>query len=195
MEISGAAFEDRAMGIPRALLWFRHLQGFGFDAIPFFAVHDVGHLLLLGDMFPFKAVTDLDKWGEHERPLRLAYENRFLNALRADGRVRRLIHLLAQLRDEEPKQESRVRRGLEILFAPAREERMPENISINPAQLRDLADVAGLDANAAKGRFEAKHKGALFTLLNAFVTKQAARIEIPRLLREEDFFELTHFEA
>ncbi len=195
MEISGSAFEDRSSGIPRALGWFRHLQGFGYDAIPFFAVHDVGHLLVIGDMFPFKAVTDLDRWGEHERPLRLAYENRFLNALRADPRIRRLIQLLAQHRDEGDAGDLRVRRALEILFSPAREERLPENVLLNPAQLRDAGDLGGLDIAAAKTRFEQKHPGVLMALLAAFATRQLARIEIPKLLREEDFFELTHFEA
>jgi hypothetical protein len=53
LEISGSGFEDRASGAARALGWYRHLQAFGYEAIPFFAVHDVGHLLLLGDAFPF----------------------------------------------------------------------------------------------------------------------------------------------
>lgn len=195
LEISGSAFEERNAGLPRALRWFRHLQAFGYEAIPFFAVHDVGHLLLHGDSFAFRAVTDLDKWTEAERPLRLAYENRFLNALRSDTRFRRLVLLLARHRDEDEKLDALVQRSLEILFAPARSERLEENPSVNPALLRETGDLAGADIAAARARFEAGHPGLLLALLGAFVAKQASRLEIPRLLHEEDFFELAHWEA
>ncbi|HVO29587.1 MAG TPA: hypothetical protein VMV18_02580 [bacterium] len=195
LEISGSAFEERTSGVARAVRWFRHLQAFGYEAIPFFAVHDVGHLLLQGDAFPFRAVTDLDRWTEQERPLRLAYENRFLNALRADVRVRRLILLLAQQREDDARMDQLVQRSLEILFAPAREERLEENPAVNPAMLRDTSDLGSLDATLTRTRFEKKHPGLLRALLGAFVARQAARIEIPRLLREEDFFELAHWDA
>ena len=196
LDVSGAAFDDRLAAALRALAWFRHLQGFGYDAIPFVAVHDVGHLLLLGDAFPFRAVTELEKWGEQERPLRLAYENRFLNALRSDGKVRRLIALLAQHGAGEPeKQDDLVQRSLEILFAGVRENRLAAAPRLNPVHLRDIAALDSTPPAEARARFEVSRPEFFARYLGDFITRQASAIDVPRLLREEDFFELAHFDA
>lgn len=236
LAVSGANFEDRTAGGARAIEWFRHLQGFGFDTVPFFAVHDVGHLLLLLDAFPFRAVTDLDGWSEAERPVRLAYENRFLNALRTDPRFRRMAQVLArqaawvpprpggaaERRDERPEAEDArrrtdalVQRALEILFAPLREARLPDAPRINPVHLRDAAlglrvattpGVVSLASHVlgpgggggleeARARFEAARPAFFLDHLAAFVESHVPRVDVPRLVREEDFFELAHFEA
>lgn len=210
LDVSGAAFEDRVGAALRALGWLRHLQGFGYDAIPFVAVHDVGHLLLLGDAFPFRAVTDLERWGEEERPLRLAYENRFLNALRSHPRVRRLIALLAQQAAADPAAEGRnasdggarperqdrlVCRSMEILFAGARELRLAGAPRLNPVHLRDLAGLDSIAPRQARARFEEARPGFFLHQLAEFLERQAGTIDVPRLLREEDFFELAHFDA
>ena len=196
LDVSGAAFEDRIAAALRALIWYRHLQGFGYDSIPFVAVHDVGHLLLLGDAFPFRAVTDLEKWGEQERPLRLAYENRFLNALRSDSKVRRLTALIAQQGAGEPeKQDDLVQRSLEILFAGVREIRLATAPRVNPVHLRDLAALDATQPEQARARFEQARGDFFLRFLGEFVTRQASIIDVPRLFREEDFFELAHFDA
>lgn len=196
LDVSGAAFEDRIAAALRALVWYRHLQGFGYDAIPFVAVHDVGHLLLLGDSFPFRAVTDLDKWGEQERPLRLAYENRFLNALRSDAKFRRLTALIAQQSAGEPeKQDDLVKRSLEILFAGVREIRLVSTPRVNPVHLRDLAVLDTTQPEQARARFEQGRADFFLSFLGEFVARQASAIDVPRLLREEDFFELAHYDA
>lgn len=196
LDVSGAAFEDKLAAALRALVWFRHLQGFGYDAIPFVAVHDVGHLLLLGDSFPFRAVTDLEKWSEQERPLRLAYENRFLNALRSDAKIRRLIALLAQHGAGEPeKQDELVQRSLEILFAGVRENRLDSAPHVNPVHLRDLAALDQVPPDLARARFEESRPGFFVRYLGELLARQASVIDVPRLLREEDFFELAHFDA
>lgn len=196
LDLSGAAFDDRIAAALRALVWFRHLQGFGYEPVPFIAVHDVGHLLLMGDSFPFRAVTDLEKWGEEERPLRLAYENRFLNALRSDSKVRRLIALIAQQGAGEPeKQDDLVQRSLEILFASVREIRLATAPRVNPVHLRDIAALDTTAPEQARARFEQDRPGFFLAFLGEFVTRQASIIDVPRLLREEDFFELAHFDA
>lgn len=196
LDVSGAAFDDKLAAALRALAWFRHLQGFGYDAIPFVAVHDVGHLLLLGDAFPFRAVTDLEKWSEQERPLRLAYENRFLNALRSDAKVRRLIALLARHTADEPeKQDELVQRSLEILFAGVRENRLDGTPHVNPVHLRDLSSLDQVPPDQARARFEEERPGFFVRYLGELIARQASLIDVPRLLREEDFFELAHFDA
>lgn len=196
LDVSGAAFEDRIAAALRALVWYRHLQGFGYDAIPFVAVHDVGHLLLLGDTFPFRAVTDLEKWGELERPLRLAYENRFLNALRSDSKVRRLIALIAQQTAGEPeKADDLVQRSLEIVFAGVRDARLASAPHVNPVHLRDLAALDTTQPGQARARFEETRPEFFVQYLGEFVARQASVIDVPRLFKEEDFFELAHFDA
>ncbi len=188
LSVSGAAFEDRIAAADRALAWFRHLQGFGLAAIPFFAVHDVGHLLLLADRFPFAAVSRLDRWSEEERPIRLAYENRFLNALRCDAGFRRasatIVEGPAALHD------ARIQRVLEILFDPARGEACEASPSINPVHLRDLAGFG----ETAPPTVDTPSPGAL-RILSSFLRRQASRIEIAGVFREEDLFELAHWEA
>lgn len=206
LEVSGSAYDDRRAAALRALEWFRRLQGFGFDAIPFFAVHDVGHLLLAGDAFPFRAVTELERWSEAERPLRLFYENRFLNAFRSDARFRRIVQIISAKQGEkaveEPDPELAARRvdaivvrALEILFGPARETPLPGTPRLNPVHLRDVAVFDGTTADVARTRFEAKRPGFFVRHLDEFVTRHAPLIDLPRLVREEDFFELLHFEA
>ena len=196
LDVSGAAFEDRIAAALRALVWFRHLQGFGYDAIPFFVVHDVGHLLLLGDAFPFRAVTDLERWDEQERPVRLAYENRFLNALRSDAKVRRLIALLQrETAGEADRQDELVKRSLEILFSGLRESRLDTAPHLNPVHLRDLVSLDLVLPREARARFEETRPGFFLQYLTEFVTRQATAVDVPRLLQEEDFFELAHFDA
>jgi hypothetical protein len=195
-EICGSAFEDRARAATRALVWFRALQGFGYDAIPFLAVHDVGHLLVAGDAFPFRAVADLDRWGEVERPVRLAYENRFLNALRSDGRFRRFIQIISAQEGAEPRKiDSLVQRALEIVFAPARLTRLASAPRINPVHLRDLTSFESFSPEDSRRRFEAKRPGWFLQHLAEFLARQAPLVDLPRTVREEDFFELAHWEA
>ena len=196
LDVSGAAFDDKLAAALRAITWFRHLQGFGYDAIPFVAVHDVGHLLLLGDAFPFRAVTDLEKWSEAERPLRLAYENRFLNALRSDAKMRRLIALLAQQTAGDPeKQDELVQRSLEIVFAGVRENRLDTAPRVNPVHLRDLSALDQIPPEQARARYETERPGFFVRYLAELLARQASVIDVPRLLHEEDFFELAHFDA
>lgn len=206
LDVSGAAFEDRRASALRALEWLRHLHAYGYEAIPFFVVHDVGHLLLSGDAFPFRAVTDLERWTDEERAPRLAYENRFLNALRSDSRFRRFMQILAQQDallpaaaaaadgGEAKRLDALVQRALEILFAGARESPLTTTPRLNPVHLRDLALFPdGVDR--ARSRFEERRPGVFLRQLTEFLAVQAPLVEIARLVREEDFFELAHFEA
>src|SRR5687768_6403330 len=146
LDVSGAAFDDRSASGKRAMDWLRHLHAYGYENVPFFVVHDVGHLLLAGDAFPFRAVADLERWSDAERAPRLAYENRFLNALRSDSRFRRFLQILAQqdvLAPEsadggERRLDLLVQRALEILFSNARETPLAGAPRLNPVHLRDV---------------------------------------------------------
>jgi hypothetical protein len=64
--------------VTRSLGWLRLVWEQGYDFLPLDLTCDLGHLLLLGDRFPFGSTMYLGQWDDHEKERRFYFEDKVL---------------------------------------------------------------------------------------------------------------------
>ena len=115
LHLRGAAHDDVAMRLPRALGWYRDLSiKCGGRGLLLSWVYDLGYLLVEGDTFCFRSLVELSRWPEVEREPRLEYENRLLNWLLRDPGTRQAVESIRQ----DASRDDLIARTLELLLAP-----------------------------------------------------------------------------
>jgi hypothetical protein len=189
LDFRGGAEELSLEALELALERYRHLVGAGWPALPLNVVLDLGQLLQQGHAFPFASLAAYDTWTETERTVRLAYENRFLNAFLQEPGFQRVVDLLAQ--SDRP--EGPLRRALELLLEPLRPQSGPVVVDLDA--LRGLSLSGGFDPRAERSQFEAEIEQPGF--FAAWVEKIVDLYTAGNLFRDrfhdEDFHELEHF--
>lgn len=136
LHVRGSAHPDLASRARRALKWYRDVVGRGARPVLFSLVHDLGYLLLEGDVFPFRSLVDIGAWPADERETRLAYESRFLNSVLHDASVRRASEAIAK----DPSRDDLLARAISLVLRPLLEaEATPDAVALNPVLLRELA--------------------------------------------------------
>ncbi|MCB9642603.1 MAG: hypothetical protein H6728_05960 [Myxococcales bacterium] len=175
-----------------ALAWYRHLAGQGHYHLPFFLVVDLGVLLQEGYHVRFASLKKFHQWPEEQRTLRLRYENEFLSRILQETRVQSALELL-----QVSKNKGLHLRLMELLWrtlAPL----APRDVLLHPTQLRNLAFslVSPEQAEHAEQQlFEALPDLPTFSAwLTTFLDRVSQKLRWSELLREEDIFELEHWE-
>jgi hypothetical protein len=95
------ADEPLSQSFGAALKWLKQRWDAGDDFLPFLLVHDLGHLLLRGRDYRFASGRDLSVWPEHERALRLRYEDKLLGRWTLDPSVREAHVAIAGMPDAQ----------------------------------------------------------------------------------------------
>lgn len=199
--VSPAAFR-------RAVHWLSTLYTQGWDRLPFFAVYDLGHLLLEGHHFPFRSLqtdpsdpsdasdpADPDADDADARALRVAYENHVLNRLLS---MPLFSTLRAAIEDAPPgasPPDARVIAALSCWLSPLRAHPRLPALQASAQTLRQV--------NAPPPLSHAQAAAALGALLPpSALTEQAAvavaalrDAPLTALIQPEDLFVIQHAEA
>jgi len=143
LSVSGAALEHWSSGFGRACAWYAHLLGQGYDRVPFFVVHDVGHLLLEGRRFQFRLLsgsdaateaTSHDSVAARARRRQVAYENHLLNRLLGLPAFERCVEAL----EDVARNDAIVGMLLERLLQPLRTAPLPR-VEAPPHMVRGVS--------------------------------------------------------
>ena len=183
--------------VGRALGWYRALvlRG-GARGLLFSLVYDLGLLLLDGEQFPYASLTELESWGASERPPRLEYENRLLNAILRDPSVRSASEFINQ----DASRDDLIARALELLLAPLLRGGGHEGApAVDPVLLRELSLQGDLGpsrlASAAERYEELAGEGALLRALQSSLERYAAGRGSGRAFSPADLAEIEHWSA
>lgn len=93
---SGLAFEDLHLPLERSMAWYAQLYGQGLEDFPFFLVHDLGNLLVLGGEAPLRVQRWFEAFGRAERAEAIRYGAGFLAPLRDQPWFRQARDLWAE---------------------------------------------------------------------------------------------------
>jgi len=129
LEVSGALSLSWASRFSRACQWYADLLGLGFDKVPFFLVHDLGFLFLLGNRFPFRVlearnsslISEEDEEKNLRKTLRATYENRVLNRVLSLP----IFYECSDVLEEKGKRREIIVLFLERLLEPFKEAPLP----------------------------------------------------------------------
>lgn len=171
---------------PRALKWYRRLLTLGRIG-PFNVVLDLGWLLLDGEQFRFRSYFSDTRLDPAERATREAYEARVLVRRLQERNFERVRRILLDSQDPD----LAVTRVLELVLGPACED-LPGLYAVDdPDSLQ--VDFDRADFVRARDAFESAEEapGLFLGVLDA-LADLGPRMDLDRILQDEDFYELQH---
>lgn len=194
LNYAAVRWQERPGAFEQALEWYRHLTGLGHYHLPFYLILDLGLLIERGYETPFASDREYKNWPEEERAIRLRYENELLGRLLQEPMMLEVLELL-QLGEENDGRRLRLMELLLKSLAP----QYPRDLLLHPAHIRQL-QVTPDDVAAFKDHEEAFLEGVeeedfFLQHLGHYLNNVAKQIKWSELLRQEDLFELQHWEV
>jgi Sulfatase-modifying factor enzyme 1/vWA domain found in the FtsH ternary systems/N-terminal helical region fused to the FtsH ternary system vWA domain len=199
LRLRGSTHEEESQRVLRALRWYRYLVlNRGAHGLLFSVVYDVGFLLVEGDQFCFRSLTELASWDEAEREVRLEYENRLLNGLLRDPSTRRAIEFIRQ----DASRDDLLQRTMELILAPLLSAGGHADAPIvDPVLLRELTPQASLELQALARGYDdlfadaGGGPGGLLAALESTLRRFFAQREVGPALGPDDLAEIEHWSA
>lgn len=163
----------------RSLSVYRHVAARGHYHLPFFLIYDIYAIVSKG----YEAAFRSDEL-EGDSSIHRRYEREIIGRLLQSHDIGAGIEVASTSGNAE-----QVRERMLMLLLDRLAPLYPDSVAINPAQLRDLIppDLEGIEFGMEEFSFEES--------VTVFLGAVGDQIRWGKLLREEDFFELTHLDV